>query len=370
MILDIIQKAVLYLKEMLEFGLYGVMADSRLLALFNSSPLFYVMFPLMGFLLGISALINGYRLFRSSNKNFDKWFECMITGICAVLANTSLLGTIIASALGSTFIMGPWLFLGGILLAMVHQVLMATLNTYRAFESPEGSNQRKHYIQAALYHVFISGLLLAISGAVVFALIFPAALPALATVFAVTAALLIAVNALWRMTPYKWKLAIKGCFALGKTQLEDAQLSDSYANLKQKKDSREHIPPVHNRLFTVIDYSTQIQLMDEEGGRDYLKNIIDIKIKKLSLNNLNKNDKTDQKLAVLLHLKQVISQGDAIVTRKELLTRYPLAFQSFWNDKGDIEHIFNACGVLQNPIMNDNSIGKTGCGYSSRLTTA
>lgn len=331
-----IHRAVIYLREMQEVGLYTIMADSRLMALFNGSPFFYVMFPFIGILFAISAFLNGYQLMRASNKNFDRVFGFIISGLCAVFANLSLLGAVISSASGLTFVLGPWFFLSSVLLAAGHQGVMAGLNLYRALSCPVGSNQRQHYLQAAIQQFFVFSLLLSVIGTVFFVLIFPGSFPLLATIFAATAATLIACSIVWGITPYNWKLAIKGFFHLGKTELqqENNEVFSEIVNTPQP------LPPIHHSLFVPTDYATRIQLIEAKERKDYLIEVIDSKIQLLE--SVESNDRRQSKILLLTHLKDVLIKDEELKSQKE----FPWAFQSFWIDKGEVEHIYDACVVL------------------------
>ena len=128
------EKAVLNIKEVHDVGLFGAMIDSRLFALFGSSPFYFVMLPFVGLLLLVLATIQGYHLFKASNKHIDQWLGFLSLSVGAACANVSLTGAVIAKILGVSFLAGPWVFLGGMILACLHQSVMLGLNIYRVFE--------------------------------------------------------------------------------------------------------------------------------------------------------------------------------------------------------------------------------------------
>ncbi|MBL7479022.1 hypothetical protein [Legionella bononiensis] len=360
MILGIIQKAIAYTKEVQEVGLFGVMADSRLFAAFSGSPFYYVMLPFIGILLTLSAAISGYQLAIAENKNFDKWFGFIVSGLCAVLASVSLYGAVIASAMKVTFAAGPWFFLSSVVLAGLHQAIMLGINAYRAYESLSGSAQRMHFIQAALNNAFILGLLTAISGAITFVMLTPVA-PFLGTACALTAVLLTGVNLVWRMIPYNWKLSIKELFHLNKPIVINIDQLDLSALKIDIPDLSATISISSQRLFSQIEYSSVLKTMELSQAHVYIKDIINRKIELLNSSSTPKNDKNIQKLNLLTQLSTQLNDKQ-LISKADLLSTYPLAFQSFWSEKGDVEQIFDAVLSLQDkhePGLNDKEEHQT-----------
>ena len=105
------------------------MADSRIyLAFCGYTLILYYVADDRGVLLTFLAVINGYKLAKASNKNFDKWFQFIISAACAVLASVSLYGTALSTAYDMAFLAGPWYFFSSIVLASFHQLVMLGLN--------------------------------------------------------------------------------------------------------------------------------------------------------------------------------------------------------------------------------------------------
>jgi hypothetical protein len=342
-----LQKAVLYIKETQDIGLFGVMADSRWFAAFSGSPFFFVMLPFIGILLTVLAAINGYQLAIAENKNFDKWFGFAISGVCAALASISLYGAVIATSLGVAFAAGPWFFLGSVVLAGIHQGVMLGLNLYRAYESLSGSSQRMHYIQAALNNSFILSLLTAISGAAIFVMLTPVA-PIVGSACAIAAVAITGINMLWRLIPHNWKLSIKEYLHLGKPDLvlNEEQI---HLSIKSYNVASFHSPLIssHTRLFAPFDYSAAIKSLDLITSSNYMKEVLSQKIDVLNAHSTVKNDINSQKIDFLLHLSNQLDE-DTVISKSDLLKKYPLAFQSFWAEKGEVEQIFDAVMAVQN----------------------
>ncbi|KTD51179.1 hypothetical protein [Legionella quateirensis] len=355
MVLGIVQKAIAYTKEVQDIGLFGVMADSRLFAAFSGSPFYYVMLPFIGILLTLSAAISGYQLALAENKNFDKWFGFIMSGVGAVLASVSLYGSVIASALNLTFAAGPWLFLSSVVLAGLHQGIMLGINAYRAYESLSGSVQRMHYIQASLNNAFILGLLTAVSGAITFVMLTPVA-PVLGTACALTALLITGVNLVWRMIPHNWKLSIKEFFHLNKPIVITIDQLDLSSIKTDIPDLRATLSISSQRLFSQIEYCSVLKSMELSQAHVYIKDIINRKIELLNSSSTPQNEKNIQKADLLMHLSTQLD-GKQSISKAELLSAYPLAFQSFWAEKGEVEQIFDAVMVLQDkyePVINDD----------------
>ena len=342
MSVSIVQRAVLYIKEIQEVGLFAVMADSRLFMAFGGSPLYYVMLPFIGLLSSVLAVINGYQLAKASNKNFDKWFGFVVSAICAVLASVSLYGAALSTAYGLAFAAGPWFFLASVSLAFCHQLVMLGLNGYRAYESFKGSSQRMHYIQAALNNLFNLGLLTGVIGAVVFVMLSPIA-PLVGSICAITAVTFTFTNIVWRVLPPSWKRTIKGLFYLEKPELpqhdEPKYSSDSAPVPSLDKEVQ------HHRIFSKCDYSALVKGMDFKAGESYLQNLITRKIAVLHDDSLPQDEKNNQKAAVLTFVSSALARHTPI-SKAALLEQYPLAFQSFWAEKGDVEQLFDAALIL------------------------
>ncbi|BCA95849.1 hypothetical protein TUM19329_22100 [Legionella antarctica] len=337
-----IQKAVQYIKEIQDVGFFALMADSRIFMFFTGTPLYYVMLPFMGLLLTVTALINGYNLLKARNKNLDQWFGFIISAVCAVLASISLYGAAISTAYGLSFLAGPWFFFSSVLVAAFHQLAMLGLNGYRAYESPQGSAQRMHYIQAALNNLVVLSLLAAVVGAVAFVMLFPVA-PAVGSAFALTAVACTVLNILWRFIPHNWKLSVKGLLGLGKPEATEQEPTESSELIRSLNTDLQHAQ--YHRIFTRCDYSAEVKTMKLNTGEAYLQKIISKKITVLQESSVPENEKNNQKAAFLNDISSSLSYHTPM-NKKQLLRAYPLAFQSFWADKGDVEQLFDAAKVL------------------------
>lgn len=345
MAIGMLQKAISYIKDLQDVGLFGVMADPRLFAAFGGSPFFYVMLPFIAILLTALAIINGYQLLLAENKNLDKWLGFIVSGVCAVCASVSLYGAVISTAMGITFAAGPWFFFSSVVLAAAHQGVMLGINAYRAYESLAGSSQRIHYIQAAISNAYFLGLLTAIVGAVTFVLLTPVA-PVLGSACAITTVGLIVLNGLWRITPYNWKLSIKEFLHLGKPEMMNEEQLNEVLSPLTNAHSQNTIINSNHRLFTQFDYVSAINSMELKVANQYLKNIITNKIEFYNADSTPKSEKNVQKADLLLQLSTKLDEK-SLISKNDLLKRYPLAFQSFWVEKGEVEQIFDAAMVLQ-----------------------
>lgn len=348
-----IQKVVAYVKQVQDIALFATMADSRWYAAFGASPLFFVMLPFIGLLMTINALVNSYHLVQALNKNIDTWFSFIASALCAGLASISLYGGAISVFMGASFATGPWFFFSSLMVALTHQSLMLGINFYRAYESLPGSSQRMHHLQAALNNLFIFGLLAAITGSVVFIMLFPAVAPAVGVVCAMAAVGFTVLDILWRALPHNFKLAIKGALHLGKPDLTQVHPLSPIPTETLKKS--HDVNPNQHRLFTRFVYSEQVNILDKEDASDYLIQIIEEKIQSYKPDAVAQNEKIAQKVSLLKCLLNSLTESTG-VSRKDLLTEYPLAFQSFFVEKGEVEQIFDAFVAIQNkPVMDEDT---------------
>lgn len=338
-----IQKAITYLREAQEIALFTTMADAGLSAAFRASPLFYVMLPFIGLLLTANALINGYRLAKASNRNFDRWFLFITSAACAALASISLYGAALSVLLNFSFAAGPWFFFSSLIVASSHQLMMFGLNLFRAYESPKNSIQRMHYIQAAFSNLFATAFLASALGAVVFVLLFPI-IPAVGSAFSITAVLFTAFDILWRMTPYDVKKLIKGWLHLSKPDANQDAMAHQQEILKL--ENAQEMEPKHHRMFTCCDYSALIRTMDLDEAKPYLLRLIQQRLHILRQNEAPEDGTIKDKIKLLTAMSKVMHHPTEI-SKKDMLRKYPLAFQSFWAEKGDVEQIVDAVIVFK-----------------------
>lgn len=337
----IFQKLITYIRETQEVALYATMADARWYAAFGASPLFYVMLPFIGFLLTVNALFNAYHLVKASNRNFDKWFGFLASAICAVLGGISLYGAAISVFLGVSFAAGPWFFFGSLITASVHQLTMLAINLHRAYESLAGSSQRMHHLQAALNNLFIIGLLASAFGSVLFVMLFPTVAPLVGIGCALSAVFFTATDIFWRMIPHNWKLAVKKFLHIDKPQVEQNVACKPEQSLKTVLNKEQN--PNHHRLFTSFDYSTKVREMDVESAKDYLNHLI---VRKINSYNSTQEQKIKDKIAILTKAQQMLGSKSPC-SKQDLLKDHPLAFQSFWLEKGEVEQIVDAVFAFQ-----------------------
>ncbi len=344
MFLKLFKKSVSYIKELHEMALFAIMSDEDIFFIFNGSPLYFAILPLLGLLSTVLALVNGFELSKANNKNFDRWSAFIVSALCATLASVSLYGSVIASYYELSFALGPWFFLASVGVAFAHQLTLFGLNCYRAYESLSNSAQRVHYVQAALNNVFHLGLISAVAGALTFVMLTPIA-PALGSACALTAVAMTTIGILWKILPASWRDAIKNQFELVTPDLEQEKNTEHSLVDLPKKLSR--VPESHyQRIFTKLDHSAEIQVKPFDEGLTYLQKTIQEKIRVYNSNPLPHSDKNQQKKALLQDLSSSLGK-DLSFSKKYLLRAYPLGFQSFWAEKGDVEQIVDAAERLK-----------------------
>ena len=356
-----VQKTVTYLREAQEVALFASMSNSRLQAAFAASPLFYIMLPFIGLLMTISASLNSYRLAKADNKNLDKWSHAIASSLCAALASVSVYGSALSVLLGFHFAAGPWFFLGSVIAGITHQSMMMGINFYRAFKAPGNSVQRKHFLQAALNNLFVTGLLSAVVGTVLFVMLFPTVAPLIGSVFAVTAALFTFSDIMWRIIPYNWKRSTKGAINLGKPELPHNHALKSEISLIETHS--QDLNPKHHKVFSCNDHSAVVKKLDAESAKNYLNLQIKKKIDSYGDGLSFRDKKTQDKF---LFLKESLASVDesAVPSKKSLLKKHPLAFQSFWLEKGEVEQLFDAVVVLHEKLNQLDLANRAACDVS------
>lgn len=354
MLVNEFQKVITYIRETQEVALFSTMADARWYSAFGGSPLFFIMLPFIGILLTINALMNAYKLIQANNKNLDQWFNFITSATCAVLASISLYGAVLSAFMGISFAAGPWFFLSSLILGITHQTIMMSLNFYRAYEAWADRSQRMHYVQAALNNVFVLGLLSAAIGAVLFIMLFPSVAPILGIACAMSAATLTLFDMMWRTIPHNGKVWIKERLHMGKSELSqnDIQLQLAKGLIPGDEEAQE-INPNHHRLFTRFVYSNEVKHLSVEQASNYLTDVIQRKINAYGDDTIAPYDaKTNDKINVLNKLLTIIpSKEGVLVSKNALIAQSPLAFQSFWVEKGDVEELVDAVRVFQKKLI-------------------
>lgn len=344
------QKAVTYVREAQEIALFATMTDAQWSIAFRASPLFYIILPFTAFLLTINALLSAYALKKAGNKNLDQWFNAISSGLCAILASISLYGAALSVLLGVNFTIGPWFFFASLLVAMTHQAALLILSFYRASESTKESVQQMHHVQAAMSHLFALCLLSAALSSVLFVMLFPVAAPALGAASAMLAVACTVCDLCWHVFPHNWKLAIKGALYLGKpeeqTFIPDGTFNKSVVTDKVSTPGIADENPNHYRLFSRFDYCVEVKKMSVTHAKSYLDGLIHKKINSFGNDVALHDEKTKDKISFLRELLSTINSSK-LCHKASLLAQYPLALQSFWTDKGEVEQIFDAVIAFQ-----------------------
>ncbi len=354
MFLNLLKKMIATTKDLHEMALFAVMSDEDIFFVFNGSPLYFVMLPMIGLLATTLALINGLELSKASNKNFDRWFGFIVSSLCATLSSISLFGAVIANYYELNFALGPWFFLASVGVAFTHQLTVLALNCYRAYESLDNSVQRIHYVQAALNNLFHLGIITAVTGTLIFVMLTPIA-PAIGSACALTAIGMTSVNLLWKILPSGWRNQIKAYFDLDKPKFEEEKVYIFPPDLKYTKQLNNEENDSYQRLFTKKDYSEEIQHKTFDQGLIFLQKIIKEKINIYNrIQPQIQSEKNQQKKALLMELLNSLDH-DCSFSKKKLLKSYPLAFQSFWTEKGEVEQIVEAVNLLKEKYQDSYS---------------
>lgn len=345
MFLNLFKKSIATIKDFHDMALLAVMSDEDILFIFNGSPLYFAMLPMIGLLLTVMALVNGFELAKAGNKNVDRWLGFLVSALCATLASISLYGSAIATYYELSFALGPWFFLASVAVAFTHQLTVLGLNCYRAYEASSKSAQRMHYMQAAINNVYHLGTITAVAGALTFIMLTPIA-PALGSACALTAVGMTAAHLLWKILPATWRDSIKSLLGFGKPKVVDNDAPKTLSNLIMDKTLTVDAEPQYQRLFTKRDYSAEIQNQTFEQGVSFLQKIIKEKIQIYNAYPLPHSEKNEQKKALLSTLSSSLD-NDCSFFKKRLSKAYPSAFQSFWVETSEVEAIVDAACLLK-----------------------
>ncbi len=204
----------LYVKEPLEELMYGSMLRRPWFLALGASPFYLVMMPMFSFVLICLAAVDVYELIKAKDKNLDLWLNAIVGSLCASLATTSIALLEISLLTGTTFAIGPWIFLSSVVVFSANALFQTGLNLWRACHSPSGSQKQLNFIQSTINWAFILATVTAVIGCVVFVILFPEISATAGVACAATAVTLTTASLLWRMTPSVIKSNIKQRFGL------------------------------------------------------------------------------------------------------------------------------------------------------------
>lgn len=299
------QKTNAAIKDTGEAFLFTFFMQRKWLTIFTNSPFYFVLMPLLGINILLNTIFTWMNFSKAHNKNGDKLFGALTTNFAANAALVSITGGLIAKGLGATFIAGPWLFFTSLVILASQQLVMLSLNSYRALNSSEKSNKRNAFIQKAIHNLFNIALIGLMISSVLVVLITPAAPIVIAIVSGIAAGLTL-INLAWSILTHlkpEWITRIK-----------------AFVGLDEKKTTL---------------------------NADLLTNKIQAKIEEQE--SLSRNSKkAEDKLDVLRQLKNTLqsNSGSSFPNKEKTIQQYPLAFQSFFKPVGEVEELYDEVTLL------------------------
>lgn len=328
---------LLYFKDLFQGTAYTSLSNTRWYS--TMAPvLAFAVRPLLGLTLTTLALLQAWLFIHSPHKNIDGWMTTVASLGGAFFNNIAAFGGFIARLQGSVFTFAPWFFVAGFSVGAINQLIFACLNARRAYEAEAGSDQRQHYVQAAIYNLVLAGQLASCVSAIVLFNLFPANLFFISA-FALTVASINLGGSLWRFLSSDSKKAIK--VALGFQKKEPHQQDDKpFAVMPGEK---LELAPKHTRLFTTCDHSALIRKMSDEEANKYLLDYIRHKLSQLVRN--TPSEKNQQKVDVLRLLKQVLIHNKPMPDLGKLHHKYPHVTDNFWCEKSDTQQLVEAVNL-------------------------
>src|SRR3989338_2751658 len=106
------RRLLTYIKDISEVGLFTIMANRPWFLAFGGTPLFFILMPLLALIFTGYSLLNLFDLYRSHNRNLDKWLSAIFSTLMAISTSVALYGGVLAAILGVTFAAGPFFFVG------------------------------------------------------------------------------------------------------------------------------------------------------------------------------------------------------------------------------------------------------------------
>ncbi len=215
----------LYTKEPLEELMYGSMIRRTWFLALGASPIYLVMMPMFSLLLIGLALVDIYDLVKAKQKNLDLWLNAIIGSICACMATISITLLEISLLTGTTFVIGPWIFLASLVIFSENALFQCGLNLWRASNSTPDTQNRLNHLQSAINWLFIFATTSCVIGSAFFVILFPSLYVPAGTACAVATVALTTTSLLWRMMPRSIKLRLKQKVGLEKIEQFEKETS-------------------------------------------------------------------------------------------------------------------------------------------------
>lgn len=355
-----LQTVAMGTKEVTEVGLFSFFAKMKTFAWFGSHVLRFIFFPLIGLVFLTNAIIESYKLYKAKNQNAESVASMITAYAVAGLAITSITGTLLASVgvIAAEFVLGPFLFVGALATAFLHQLGMGIINTIRFFMAPQGSEERQGFKQAIFNNGYNMLLLAAVTSMITVLMISPAG-PAVLAGLAGTAIALTAINFIWKVMPSTLKNGIKDFFGFAKPTIE--------VTPNTKAENSPAVLPTHDitsgtkdpsftsskGLFTASFRKHKvIQIINNNGlqtAKAYLLN--EIRVKREKLEGIEaRGTKTQSKLNVLQHLSDAVEKGSELEGIEKLAGQHHKAFQSFFAGVSDTEDLYKAVKTYKDTL--------------------
>lgn len=317
------------LRDLLQSTLFAAMSNHNWLNWFKLSPLSILNKASLGLVSIVLAGFQCYFFYQAVNKNFEAWLNTLSAVIGTGLTSIASYGELIAASLGIGFAAGIWIFLAGLTVNWLNQMLDLGINLYRAFEA-KGSAQRQHYLQAAIQHGF-NATYLALTITALVCTFLLAVNPVIVTGFCLGVVGFGLLNIAWRIGSNAVKEQLKQGIGLSKVE-QTVQ--------PQAGNELTHSPRIKT-LLSSRDFIAELKSLPVKDRQAVLELKIDEKLASLR-KNPNSRPKIANKISVLGLLRNNIGASKEMIAKTVLANQYPGAFQSFWREKSDVEQLYDA----------------------------
>lgn len=334
-----LRKLVVSLKDVLLSFMFTAFSNPAWFNWFKFSPISILNKASLGIVTIVLACMQCYFFYQAVNKNFEAWSNTLSAVVGTGLTSVATFGEMFATALGLSFAAGIWIFLAGLMVSMVNQLIELGINLHRSLEAPKGSSQRKHYQQAAIQHAF-NAMHIALTITSLACLMLLPVNPVLVTGFCLAVVSFGVLNVAWRMGPKGAKEQLKQGVGLTKPIHEP-----SFAFKK---------PHHSNPLFTATDFISPIKTLSLEDQKTHLQLKIADKSSQLRMNT-SLSLKQENKIKVLELLSNALEDPIKLDSKSVIAKHYIGAFQSFWREKSDVEQLYDAVMFHLNHLQADEN---------------
>lgn len=241
-----LQKSNTLVREAAEIALFSFFTQPKWFEFFDTSVVSQILLPIIGAAFVANATLQWVNFAQQEVKTKEQFIGASIATVQATLIATAIIGKVAVGA----FAAGPFLFLAGLGIGILHNLALTGVNFAKGFKAEKGSDLRSHHLQAAIRNLVTIATLALVIATISTVMIVPAG-PAVMLGLATTTVVLTALNFLWNTLSKDAKNPIKQAIGI-KPKISQSKLAKMHG-MFEKNDSTE---PLLTPLIPIEESNT------------------------------------------------------------------------------------------------------------------